>query len=143
MATPNQIIVNVKDYSLSPGPRYTTQGDFSGEDFYHKVLNPQFAEAYNSQQILCVNLDGVDGYMSSFLDEAFGNLIYDFGKSAVEPILNIISDEEPEWISMITGETFKEWEKRRNNKERPKKTTEHCDWKGLENGALVNLNSKK
>lgn len=39
----------LSDFSMSPGPRYCKQGPDSGEEFYHKVLNRRFAEAYKIQ----------------------------------------------------------------------------------------------
>ncbi len=137
METKENIIVNIKDYSMSPGPRYVNQGCASGEDFYHKVLNKNFAEAYQKGLKLIVVLDGVDGYASSFLDEAFGNLVYDFGVNAVEGILIIESKEEPEWITMIETSTFNEWEKRRENNDSPKYSVEHEERYVLEGDSIV------
>ena len=80
-------ILRIIDYSMSPGPRYCNQGDDSGEDFYHVQLNSAFAKAYSSSKQLLIDLDGPDGYASSFLDEAFGNLIYDFSQELVSKII--------------------------------------------------------
>lgn len=118
----------VMDYSMSPGPRYCNQGDDSGEDFYHKRLNEAFNQAISSKEKLEVNLDGPDGYASSFLDEAFGNLVYDFGLNVVKSNLVVLSNEEPEWITMLDEETFLEWEDRRKKQEAPKKTIDHQAW---------------
>lgn len=123
-----KLIVYISDYSNSPGPRYCNQGDDSGEDFYHKVLNEKFNEAYNANKVLILNLDGPDGYASSFLDEAIGNLVYDFGKKIVIEYMEIISNEEPEWIDMIEEETYIQWENRRINQNKPKKTLKHSAW---------------
>ncbi len=123
-----KICIALADYSKSPGPRYCYQGDDSGEDFYHKILNKKFKEAFDKKLELEVNLDGPDGYASSFLDEAFGNLIFDFGQENVQSHVKIISNEEPEWIEMIEKETFPEWEKRRRDNQSPKKTVEHEEW---------------
>lgn len=121
-------IIVISDYSKSPGPRYCSQGDDSGEDFYHKVLNDGFKNALETHSKLIVNLDGPDGYASSFLDEAFGNLIYDFGLDNVHNLVKIISEEEPEWIEMIETETYPQWEQRRKAKDSPKKTEDHDKW---------------
>lgn len=123
-----KISIVIADYSKSPGPRYCRQGDDSGEDFYHKILNEKFKNAFEQKLELEVNLDGPDGYASSFLDEAFGNLVFDFGLENVQSRVKITSNEEPEWIEMIKKETFKEWEKRRKDNQSPKKTVEHGDW---------------
>lgn len=120
--------VVIADYSKSPGPRYCYQGDDSGEDFYHKILNQEFKNAFDNKKELEINLDGPDGYASSFLDEAFGNLVFDFGLENVQRFVKIISNEEPEWIEMIENETYIQWEQRRINNQPPKKTINHKDW---------------
>lgn len=140
MAEPHEININVKDFSTSPGPRYVKQGKSSGELFYHQVLNSTFLQGYNEDKDVIINLDGVDGYMSSFLDEAIGNLVFDFGIEEVQKRLKFISFEEPEWIDMIVHDTYSEWNKRRNKKSVPKITQEHSSWKRLENNALVDVN---
>lgn len=140
MAEQNEININVRDFSLSPGPRYVKQGESSGELFYHQVLNRKFFDAINEDKKIVANLDGVDGYMSSFLDEAFGNLVYDFGLEEVQNRLSFISAEEPEWIEMITKETYTEWAKRRKKEATPKITVEHSDWKHYLNGSFIDIN---
>lgn len=124
------------DFSQSPGPRYCTQGDDSGEEFYHKVLNKTFADALKEKACLRVILDGTDGYASSFLDEAFGNLVYDFTEAVVKKNLKIVSEDEDVWCSMLQDETFPEWEKRRTSGLAPRKTTEHGKWFRMVNGEL-------
>ena len=47
--------IAVINYSLDPGPRYVRQGEDSGEDYYHKVLNHEFYEALISGQVLEVS----------------------------------------------------------------------------------------
>ena len=78
--------------------------------------------------------------MSSFLDEAFGNLVFDFGIDMIKDKVSFISNEEPEWIDMLIDDTYPEWEKRRNKKVLPKITQTHPDWKRMENGELVDVN---
>ena len=80
-----------KDYTDTPGGRYISQGEFSGEDFRNKLLKPK-------------DLDGGYGYGSSFLEEAFGGLIRDLDedyKQALE-IIQIKSNDEPSLIEDIT-----------------------------------------
>lgn len=141
MAESNKLIINVKDFSTSPGPRYVKQGPASGEAYYHEVLNANFYKSYTEKLILIVNLDGVDGYMSSFLDEAFGNLVYDFGIEIVKEVLTIVSTEEPEWIDMIESDTYIEWEKRRQKNENPTTTSPHSSWMRLVNNQIESINS--
>lgn len=130
------IDLSVIEFSQSPGPRYCSQGDDSGEMFYHQALNQKFAEAYHSGNKLRVILDGADGYASSFLDEAFGNLVYDFGENVVRNSLIVVSDDEEVWNTMIFNETIPEWEKRRKNNLPPKMTATHDKWFRIVDGEL-------
>lgn len=59
------------DYSETPLGRYVTDGDFSGERFREEFLRPALQE----QNAVEVDIDDVEGYGSSFLDEAFGGLV--------------------------------------------------------------------
>ena len=126
----------IAQYSEYPGPRYSNQGDCSGEDFYHKKLNEAFADAFEEDNVLTVNLDGTAGYASSFLDEAFGNLIFDFTAAIVKPKIKIISNQEPDWEEMIINEVFADWEQRRLDNESPKKTEMHGPWFRFIEGSL-------
>lgn len=62
--------IYVKDFTKYPGPRYEDLGDYSGEEFRNTKLIPAL-RAGNVE----VNFDGVYGYGSSFLEEAFGGLV--------------------------------------------------------------------
>lgn len=64
-----------KDYFPFPGGRFRKNGKGSGEEFRDDFLVPRMQEAINQKGCLVVNLDGVMGYPSSFLEEAFGGLI--------------------------------------------------------------------
>lgn len=61
------------DYTKKLGARDKTQGEYSGEDFRERFLIPFFNEKKNGD-ILEINLDGLNGYPSSFFEEAFGGL---------------------------------------------------------------------
>jgi hypothetical protein len=117
-----------EEFSENPGLRHCSVSDESGEEFYHKILNNSFYEAITKNQKLTLDLDGGSGYAPSFLDEAIGNLIFDFGLEKVSNSLIIISNDEPEWIDYLQQETYKQWENRRINGEEPKKTTTHQPW---------------
>jgi len=125
-----------QEYSEYTGLRHCSISENSGEDFYHTLLNSSFTEAYKKQEQLIVDLDFVDGYASSFLDEAFGNLVFDFTKQEVEKLLKIKSDEEPHWKEMIINKTFNEWEIRRNKNSIPVVTKTHTPWYRLINEKL-------
>lgn len=65
------ITINIaKEFSPYPGGRYERFGKFSGEEFRDKLLLPAIEEGP-----VTVELDGVRGYGSSFLEEAFGGLV--------------------------------------------------------------------
>lgn len=90
------------DYTKSPGGRFVTEGEHSGEDFRECILFPAYKKCKKTGEKLTVNLDGGYGYGSSFLEEAFGGLAR---KTNDYKILNIsiISDEEPKLIDDIIG----------------------------------------
>lgn len=89
------------DFSETPGARYKTDGDFSGEEFFEKNLEPKFLEIKDTENVLFVNLDNTAGYATSFLDEAFGGLARKYGKELVLQKINFISIEEPYLIEEI------------------------------------------
>ena len=118
-----------EEYSKRTGLRYSAISDFSGEDFYHKLLNAQFADAVVRNEILELSFDGTDdGCGPSFIDESVGNLVYDFTLEVVLERLCIISNDMPMWLDMIREETYPDWETRRIKKDEPKKTVEHPAW---------------
>ncbi len=69
--TPLTKINVAKDYTRFPAGRYKSDGPFSGERFREELLAP----ALEKTDVIEVELDGVAGYGSSFLDEAFGGLV--------------------------------------------------------------------
>ena len=59
------------DFSHTPAGRYRDDGPYSGEAFREDILVPALK---NYDQVV-VDLDDVEGFGSSFLEEAFGGLI--------------------------------------------------------------------
>lgn len=59
------------DYSETPLGRYRADSDYNGERFREEVLVP----ALRQEELVEVDIDDVEGYGSSFLDEAFGGLV--------------------------------------------------------------------
>jgi len=92
-----------RDFSTSPGPRYISEGDFSGELFRRDVLGPCVKKALDEDHMLTVDLDGTAGYGTSFLEEAFGGLIRvdGFALNELRTHIKIKSDEEPYLIEDI------------------------------------------
>lgn len=84
--------VYVKDFSRFPAGRFETDGPFSGEAFRKKVIEPRLKQG----ECVRVDLDGVLGYGSSFLEEAFGGLLRDGYKVAdLKRLLSFQSKSDP------------------------------------------------
>lgn len=132
-----KVLKIAKDFSEYPKLRYCNLSETSAEKFYHEMLNKAFAEAFSHNQTLVVDLDDTAGYTSSFLDEAFGNLVYDFSLEVVKSNIEIISKDEPYWIPMIENETFPQWEERRDVGKFPKITKSHNPWYRIEGNELI------
>jgi len=64
-----KIIRVASDFSKTPGGRFRSMGPKSGEEFRDIV-----AASLARGEAVTVVLDGVEGYGSSFLEEAFGGL---------------------------------------------------------------------
>lgn len=81
-----------RDFSRTPGPRKIKDGPYSGEKFYKTVLAPAFE---NHEKIIVI-LDGTEGYGSSFIDEAFRNLVIQSGLSLreIKSRLSFVSNED-------------------------------------------------
>jgi hypothetical protein len=91
-----------KDYTKTPGFRYESQSEgSSGEAFRDKILEPKYLEARSLGEQLRVNLDGTNGFLTSFLEEAFGGLQRKVGKENILNVIKVISSEEPYWIDEI------------------------------------------
>lgn len=88
-------IINIaKDFSKTPGARYEKFGPFSGQEFRKKFLESLFQDKSDDSEITII-LDGVAGYATSFLEEAFGGLARMFGKEKCLKRLKFISEEDP------------------------------------------------
>ena len=96
-----EITINIAlDYTKTPGGRYISEGEYSGEDFRVELLKPAFDRFINSDCDMTVILDGGYGYAPSFLEEAFGGLARETKNPKVRDI-KIISEEEPGQVEKI------------------------------------------
>lgn len=125
-----------EEFGPVTGLRHYSISEKSGEEFYHTILNYAFKECYENHDFLTVDLDGVRGYSPSFIDEAFGNLVFDFGLSNVKNILKVKSEDMIFWKNSIENETYSLWNYKRENNELPKKTKEHEPWWKIIDGEL-------
>ena len=96
------LIINIpKDYTKSPGGRFISEGDFSGEEFRETILLPKYEKAIHDKDSLIVELDGGFGYGPSFLEESFRGLARKLQDNRILKTIKIISDEEPQLIEDI------------------------------------------
>jgi hypothetical protein len=86
-----------KEFSKTPGARYKNQGPFSGQEFRDNWLLPKFM-ALKPGESLKITLDGVIGYATSFLEEAFGGLVRALPSLKSQDVLDkleFVSDDDP------------------------------------------------
>lgn len=109
--------IKISDFTLDPGPRYIRQDKIgeitSGEAFYINNLNKEFKKCFEDNCLLILDLDGVSGYPSSFLDEAIGELVYDFSLQEVRRLLKFETIMFKKRVGQVINETYEQWEKRR------------------------------
>lgn len=91
-----------RDFTKTPGARLKTDGEYSGEEFREKFLDPLFNDPKDARTIEII-LDGVEGYATSFLDEAFGGLARKYGKERCLKRLQFTSVEDPLLTEEITS----------------------------------------
>ena len=84
-----------KDFSATPGSRNIFEGAFSGEEFLNKVLEPKFVSTLKKDAVITIDLDGTEGFATSFLEEAFGGLARKYEPKLVLEKLRFISNDEP------------------------------------------------
>lgn len=112
-----KVYLRVVDYSEDPGPRYKRQDkegtNTSGEMFYVLHLNAKFSECLQGDKELVLMLDDVSGYPSSFLDEAIGELVYDFTLDKVKTILSFETIMFKRRAKQVVDETYPQWEEKR------------------------------
>lgn len=90
--------IYIKDFSKYPGPRYETLGENSGEKFRDSFLIPAITE--NDE--VCIDFDGVFGYGSSFLEEAFGGLVRSgISINKIEMIKKNLKSKDPSIVSEV------------------------------------------
>ncbi len=99
-------LINIKtDFSAVPIGRYPVDSDVSGEKFRKELLKPKLNKLGDGEK-LRIDLNGVAGYGSSFLEEAFGGLVRAEGFSGqdLHDKLEILADEVYEMYSELIWE---------------------------------------
>ncbi len=91
--------IRVVDFSRYPYGRYRVQGNYSGERFRDEFLLP----ALRRGEPVEVDLDGVRGYGSSFLEETFGGLVRaGISADVLAQRMKILSTEDPSLIQEVS-----------------------------------------
>lgn len=124
----NSININVSEFTKIAGGRYQkAKGKNSGETFYHEILNPKFTEAVRKETCVFLDFSKVLSFGPSFIDEAIGNLIYDFG---IELVLKYLKHNIKNQliVKLLEDDTYNEWQNRRIIDKKPKKTVMHKAW---------------
>lgn len=98
-----RIIRIAKDFSETPGPRARDEGDFSGDEFLQDILRPAYLLAVQEGTTLTVDLDGTEGYATSFLEATFGGLAREFDAAEIDRVITFKSDDEPFLVNEIKG----------------------------------------
>uniref|UniRef100_UPI0034E00563 STAS-like domain-containing protein n=1 Tax=Candidatus Thiodubiliella endoseptemdiera TaxID=2738886 RepID=UPI0034E00563 len=88
------IISIAKNFSDVPAGRYYADGEWTGQKFREEVLVPALKKADKKNPVI-VDINGAEGYGSSFLEEAFGGLIREEGhtKDRIKEILEIKAND--------------------------------------------------
>lgn len=63
------------EFTRTPGGRSPRNGKWNGEEFRKRWLEPALREVPSRYERVVVDLDGVDTYIGSFLEEVFGGLL--------------------------------------------------------------------
>lgn len=103
------ITINIaEEFSSSPAGRFPEDGPFNGTLFRENILVPSLMKIKAGDELRIV-LDGVSGFGSSFLEEAFGGLVRihkmdrDFLKKCItivyaDPALSFYADSIADFI---------------------------------------------
>jgi len=96
-------IINIFcDFSKHPSGRFYEDGPYSGQKFREEYLIPALKE----HSKFTIKIDGVRGYGSSFLDEAFGGLVRKHGFSSSELHNRLVFTYDDELYGMYEKEIW-------------------------------------
>lgn len=74
-------------YTATPGGRLIIEGPWSGEDFFKRHLMPSAINGVG----LDIDMTGVRGVGSSFLDQSFGEFAARYGRAVFEAYFKVSS----------------------------------------------------
>lgn len=90
------------------GGRYRDDGPYSGQEFREDFLVPWMTDAIRDHQLLVLDLDGVAGVPSSFLEEAFGGLLRNtrWSIDQVRAVLKLKASDPDLWPYVKLADKF-------------------------------------
>jgi len=89
------------EFTRTPGPRLKEEGDYSAELFLETILADLFDKVVKNRQKLVIDLDGTEGYATSFLEGAFGGLARGFSPKLTLKHLELVSSRQPFLVDEI------------------------------------------
>jgi hypothetical protein len=95
-------LIVATEFSETPGPRTRDEGDFSGELFLDEFLRPRYEAAVQAGETLVVDLDGTEGYATSFLEAAFGGLARLYRADDILRVIEFKTEDEPYLKAEVT-----------------------------------------
>lgn len=108
----NEFTIKVgRDFSDTPGGRYPEDGPWNGQKFRQEYLIPALKE----HDKVVVDISGVEGYGSSFLEEVFGGLVRSglYSKQELDGKLVYMASEPSEecYLERINAYIREAWER--------------------------------
>jgi len=98
------ILVIANEFSDTAGARDYEDGEFSGQEFYDRLLKDRFEKAKKGNYKLLIDIDGLWGWPSSFVSGSFGLLSQTFGADLVLKHIEFKSDKNPLKIDKAISE---------------------------------------
>lgn len=115
--TPENMKISIaKEFSDVPWGRFPSDSDFCGQNFRDQLLLPAIKKGH----VVEVDLDGVEGFGSSFLEEAFGGLVRKgITEDQLKRCLKIVTNtEEYKMYADIVWKYIREAQQTRENSEK-------------------------
>ncbi len=100
----NVVEINIsRDFTLYPGARYISDGEYSGEEFFDSHLKPTLESVWDDpDRTVLIDFDGTFGYASSFISEVFIRTVKYFkDKERINKKLHFKSEDDPLLIESI------------------------------------------
>lgn len=90
-------------FSRFPGGRYPSDGSFCGQTFREDILVPALKAGHKK---IIIDISGVEGMGSSFIDEAFGGLIREnhFNPGELTDRIEVVYDDDD--LEFYAGEIY-------------------------------------